>query len=315
MLSQTLIFHCGEELWLDNDRIDYVGFLFVVGLGVFLIARKLKRERTVLENSPKLKRLSALNAETKRKLSPSYDLTLQINIRCKSKADFDGTSLRHCLSRYIAMNYKTYTAIYDQVVHDREVYQSYTRRYEAKKRGRVGLRWAPITFPENNSWSWRRDCLRSIDCLPHSFGSMSERPIPPQRNAIFIMIKATSMRIRLSICAEHFTPMKRRKRHSVKNADVWPMTCATKSSSVTALDVRFAEELRLTGRFFILTIYFLSPRAAKQFHQIWEYYAQRAILAKATVMILTAWTKNDPKLLSILSIRNPSSYRKSTTRK
>ena len=108
-------------------------FLFVIGLGVFLIVWKLKRERTVLENSSKLKRLSALNVETKRKLSPSYDLTLQIDIRCKSKADFDGSSLKHCLSRYMAMNYKTYTAIYDQVVQDREVYQSYMRKYEAIK--------------------------------------------------------------------------------------------------------------------------------------------------------------------------------------
>jgi len=104
--------------------------ILVMITGVLLFVQRIRLDRKVFASSTVLKELDKLNNATRAKLSPSYFQTLQIDIRCKSKTDFDTTSLRHCLSRYMATHYKAYASLYAQVISDCDIFQQYLKEYE-----------------------------------------------------------------------------------------------------------------------------------------------------------------------------------------
>ena len=124
---------------MDYLILSLVSFLFLMLL-LILLFRWQKKRKIVLQTSEALKELEELNMQTRRLMSSEYNKTIQINVKCRSKAQYDGKNLHQCLSQYLADHFKAFSSIYEAVVTDAAIYHDYQEAYLTKQQ-KTGLGW------------------------------------------------------------------------------------------------------------------------------------------------------------------------------
>jgi len=120
--------------------IELIVIVFIILFSVVMV-RHHHRRKIVADSSQALRKLEDLNDTTTGQLSGECDHTIQIIVRCRSKAQYDSKSLHQVLSHYLADHFRAYTSIYEAVVADDALYRQYSKQYEEIKK-LLGKSWS-----------------------------------------------------------------------------------------------------------------------------------------------------------------------------